>query len=66
MDIILAAALAVCATTPENCVVETTSEVTQISVCGLAPEEDGRPIELSATLPKGEYTFLLEPSCNYF
>ena len=62
-EIILALALSVCAKDSENC---TWTEVTGgavVTVCGLAPEERGKPLSFNARLPDGKYLFVLEPEC---
>jgi len=64
MEILLAVALAVCAEEPSKCVVEEIGAFSHINVCGLAPEETGRPIQFSATLPNGKYVISLEPKCE--
>lgn len=64
MEILLAAALAVCAEDPSKCVVEEIGSFSHINVCGLSPEERGRPIQFAANLPNGKYIISLEPSCK--
>ena len=62
----MAAALAVCATTPENCTVEEFSSGTLIHVCDIAPEETAEDINFVAELPDGIYYFSLSPKCENY
>ena len=64
MDIILAAAIAVCATTPENCNTEEFNNGTLVHVCDIAPEEAAKDINFVAELPGGIYYFNLSPKCE--
>ena len=62
-EILLALALSVCAKDSDKC---TWTEITGgsvVTVCGLAPEERGRPVSFNARLPDGKYLFVLEPKC---
>jgi len=62
----MAAALAVCATTPENCTVEQFGIGTLVHVCDIAPEEAVEDVNFVAELPDGIYYFTLSPKCTDF
>jgi len=66
MDIILAAALAICAEEPEKCTVVELEKVTIVSVCDIQPESEARPLSFSANLPYGLYQFQLSPKCTNY
>ena len=59
----MALALATCAESPNKCTFTETSLGNHITVCGLAPEEQGRPISFKAYYDGKTYIFTLEPQC---
>lgn len=64
MELLIAAALAVCATTPENCKAEEFDGGTLVHVCDIAPDEQAKDINFVAELPDGIYYFTLSPKCE--
>ena len=64
MELLMAAALAVCTTTPENCKTEKFGGGTSVHVCNIAPDEVGKDINFVAELPDGIYYFTLSPKCS--
>jgi hypothetical protein len=63
-EVLLALALTTCAQDEDTCTFTSTSEQTVVTVCGVAPDKEGRPISLEATLRGEEHLFVLEPKCN--
>jgi len=66
MELLMAAALAVCTTTPENCTTEQFGVGTLVHVCNISPETQAEDINFVAELPDGIYYFTLSPKCNEF
>lgn len=62
-EILLALALSVCAKDSANCTLTQITGGNVVTVCGLAPEERGRPVSFNVRLPDGKYLFVLEPKC---
>lgn len=66
MDIILAAALVACTSNPDVCTKQQVSEnVYHLTVCDVAPDEQGAPVRFQAHLPDGMYLIELAPKCEY-
>ncbi len=63
-EVLLALALTVCADEPGNCTFTSTSEQAVVTVCGVAPDKEGRPVSLKAKLRGEDYLFVLEPKCE--
>lgn len=66
MEILLATAIATCATTPENCTFEDLGQMTVVEVCDISPETEAKPITFIAELPNGIYQITLSPTCESY
>jgi len=63
-EVLLALALSVCANEPENCSFTSTPDANVVTVCGIAPDREGRPISIEARLRGEEHLFVFEPQCD--
>lgn len=63
-SILLALALATCAESPEKCTFTELSNTTLVTACGLAPEEQGSPINIRTIIQGERYDIILEPDCR--
>lgn len=63
MELLLAAAIATCATNPEVCTYNDLGQMTVVEVCDIAPEAQAEPLTFIAELPDGIYQITLAPKC---